>query len=98
VWTTRKAESFAKNWKKEHPLCADCSSKHGEPVYYKWYQLEFDHVGPKRVTLGYARQLRTLTEDELRREIAMCDIVCRNCHAERTYQRRVQKRLEKRAG
>lgn len=60
----------------------------GAPVFYPWYQLEFDHVGPKTWTLGHSRHIRSLTEAELRREIAMCDLVCANCHREREYQRR----------
>ena len=97
TWTTRQAEGLAKRWKEEHP-CVDCSERAGEPVFYPSYMLEFDHVGPKRLTLGYSRSLRGLSEDELRQEIAMCDVVCRNCHAQRTHDRRMVKRLQKHEG
>lgn len=95
MWTTRKAEHFARNWKASHP-CVDCSEKAGQPVFWPPYVMEFDHVGTKRLTIGYSRQIRRLTEADLRIEIAMCDVVCRNCHAERTHQRLVQRRLAKR--
>jgi hypothetical protein len=59
--------------------------------------MEFDHVpGMKRITLGYSRELRKLTEDEIRVEISRCDLVCRNCHAEREAQRRALRRMQKR--
>jgi ribosomal protein L34E len=89
IWSTRKSEHFAKDWKAAHP-CADCGKQ------YPSYVMEFDHIGPKRLTLGYSRHLRKLSEEELRIEIAMCDVVCRNCHAERTHQRLIAKRLAKR--
>src|SRR5215469_18652866 len=80
-WTTRRAEQFVREWKASH-CCSDCGN------FYPPYVMEFDHVAPKRITLGYSREIRKLSEMELRYEMAMCDVVCRNCHALRTHQRR----------
>jgi hypothetical protein len=64
--------------------CADCGQS------FRYYVMQFDHrvdetkcfniadaMGPKRV--GKARLLA---------EIAKCDVVCANCHCERTHRRR----------
>ena len=61
--------------------CSDCG------VQYPYYVMQFDHVrGEKKFNIGqgWNNSIQALTE-----EIAKCDIVCANCHAERTYQRLV---------
>lgn len=93
TWTTREAERFVRTWKEQHP-CSDCSDKAGQPVFYPSYQMEFDHVAGKRITLGYSRDLRKLNEEEIRIEISRCDLVCRNCHAEREHARRAARRMQ----
>jgi len=65
--------------------CADCGG------HYRYYQKEFDHPpGTKVYNLG--THGRKLTEIMLRIEMAKCDVVCKNCHAERTHKRQTQKR------
>ena len=44
-WTQRKAVQVMQDWKGCHP-CADCK------IQYKYYQMEFDHLGKKTCTLG----------------------------------------------
>jgi len=61
--------------------CADCRQSYGTHV------MQFDHVrGEKLLAIGSAtariKNLKALYE-----EIAKCEVVCANCHAERTYQR-----------
>lgn len=59
--------------------CMDCG------IQYPTYIMDFDHVrGVKRFYIGGAagRSLKTLGE-----EIAKCDVVCSNCHRERTHRR-----------
>lgn len=60
--------------------CADCDGR------YPYYVMQFDHldrsdkkfnIGQIGPTIGMARVLN---------EIAKCDVVCANCHAERTHQ------------
>lgn len=61
--------------------CTDCDIK------YPYYVMEFDHLRDKqftfsrRKTLGKGRQ--TILD-----EASKCEVVCSNCHKERTYQRR----------
>ena len=61
--------------------CMDCG------VWYPYHIMQFDHRDPdkKDFTLGgySARALQKVKD-----EIAKCDIVCSNCHADRSYKRR----------
>ena len=65
--------------------CMDCG------VCYPFWIMQFDHRDPdkKDFTLGgySARALQKVKD-----EIAKCDIVCANCHADRTHKRREEKR------
>jgi len=59
--------------------CADCG------VQYPPYVMQFDHVrGEKLFNIGTAvaqgRSVKTIMT-----EVAKCDVVCANCHAERTW-------------
>jgi hypothetical protein len=60
--------------------CADCG------VHYPYYVMDFDHrEGEDK--LANVTRLRYMSEDTLRAEIAKCDVVCANCHRERTWKR-----------
>lgn len=64
--------------------CADCGNT------YPPYVMQFDHVrGAKLFNLADAvnrgRSLASIQE-----EIDKCEVVCANCHATRTYNRRMQ--------
>lgn len=61
--------------------CTDCHET------FEWFIMEFDHVperGPKRfnITDGCVDRL------DFKLELAKCDLVCANCHARRTYNRK----------
>ena len=60
--------------------CADCG------VRYPYYVMHFDHLGaePKLFNLGRAGARAWAS---IQAEIAKCDVVCANCHAERTFRR-----------
>lgn len=60
--------------------CADCT------VEYPYYVMQFDHLDNKEFNIANFRATWSLKR--LLAEIAKCDVVCANCHAERTYQRR----------
>lgn len=64
---------------KEVP-CADCG------VQYGYWMMQFDHVSGEKLgnisTFVSNRQFTKAWE-----EIAKCEVVCANCHANRTYQR-----------
>ena len=62
--------------------CTDCG------IQYPYYVMQFDHVperGPKLFTLTKSQCNRSLKS--IKAEIAKCDLVCANCHFERTHQR-----------
>lgn len=62
--------------------CADCG------VQYPYYVMQFDHLGDKEFNVGNVGP--TGSRLRLLKEIEKCDVVCANCHAERTHQRRHQ--------
>lgn len=65
---------------KDQP-CADCR------IQYPYYVMQFDHVrGEKKFNLGGGWNNSV---ESIKEEIEKCDVVCANCHAERTYQRMV---------
>lgn len=68
--------------------CADCG------IQYPYYVMDFDHRDGevKLVNLGNAR---SMTRPQILKEIAKCDVVCSNCHRERTYQREIKKQYIK---
>lgn len=81
-WTTRKAVKLIYEAKEKTP-CSDCGK-----IFHPC-QTEFDHVpgrGPKLFNLGI-REARAFDELSIRREMAKCDLVCRNCHAMRGWKR-----------
>ena len=62
--------------------CTDCHRQ------YPYYVMDLDHVrGTKVINLGLAIA-RGYSERAIHEEIAKCDVVCANCHRERTYQRK----------
>lgn len=62
---------------KEVP-CADCG------VAYPYYVMDFDHLRNKSFLLSRAKRKGRKV---LQEEIAKCEVVCANCHRERTHQR-----------
>jgi hypothetical protein len=67
---------------KENASCKDCGNK------YPHYVMQFDHLKDKRFNIGSRTSVSRLT---LLTEIEKCEIVCANCHAKRTYERRNSK-------
>lgn len=65
--------------------CKDCGIK------YPPYVMEFDHLTEKSFTISKEVDMHTL--EELEKEVAKCEVVCSNCHKERTHRRRVAKTL-----
>lgn len=61
--------------------CLDCG------VEYPYYVMDFDHVrGEKSFNISVAAQKR-FNIVKIVEEIAKCDVVCSNCHRERTFNR-----------
>ena len=64
--------------------CADCGGR------YPAHILEFDHVrGDKRAAVSELAALPA-SPHTLREEMAKCEVVCANCHRDRTHRRRQQ--------
>ena len=62
---------------KDRP-CADCGIK------YPYYVMDFDHGHDKSFTIAEWRTARK-GRIQVLAEIAKCDVLCANCHRERTY-------------
>jgi hypothetical protein len=61
--------------------CMDC----GET--YPPYVMDFDHRGEDPKTFNISHGVYSQSLKAVKVEIAKCDIVCANCHRERTFQR-----------
>lgn len=58
--------------------CADCGQQ------YPPYVMDFDHLGDKLFNISAAHSSPT---QKVLNEIEKCEVVCSNCHRERTYRR-----------
>lgn len=65
---------------KEDTPCTDCNQN------YPYYVMQFDHISGVKV--HHVSQMIQRGWQPLKDEIAKCEIVCSNCHAERTHRRR----------
>jgi len=72
---------------KDNKPCSDCKRE------FRYYVLDFDHVGEKSFLISTAAKAGVSLE-RIAAEIAKCDIVCANCHRERTFKRLVEKNDE----
>lgn len=64
---------------KDGALCVDCRLPH------PFYRLDFDHV--RGVKLFNVSLVGGRTRKQIDEEIAKCDLVCANCHRDRTFNR-----------
>ena len=65
---------------KQRP-CTDCG------IQYQPWQMTFDHL-PGTIKLANVAQLHVLAgRAGILEEVAKCEVVCFNCHADRTYRR-----------
>ncbi len=78
----RTIVAFIQQAKEDKP-CADCN------IVYPYYVMDFDHVrGIKVCNLSRARDYN-LSLEAVQAEIDKCDLVCANCHRERSFKRQV---------
>lgn len=63
---------------KEKP-CADCG------VQYPYYVMQFDHLDGHEKSYDLSDKGRSWSS--ISREAAKCEVVCANCHAERSFRR-----------
>lgn len=67
-------------WELKNKPCVDCKRK------FKPWQMQFDHRG-EDVKVNRVSQMITHSWQKILDEIAKCDLVCANCHADRSYLR-----------
>lgn len=68
--------------------CEDCG------ISYPYYVMDFDHREDEIKEFGL-NEITQKAINSLKREIAKCDVVCANCHRERTHQRRLKRIMKK---
>ena len=73
--------------------CTDCKKK------YPYYVMDFDHIGPTRKRMNVSTMVgKGYDKEPIQKEIDKCELVCSNCHRERTYRRRIGKKRTKTNG
>jgi transposase len=80
---TRDGRSKVRKYLQEYKAgkkCADCGEN------YPYWILEFDHLRDKKFTIGQFSS-KTVDLTIIKEEIEKCDIVCSNCHRNRTFNR-----------
>jgi L-lysine 2,3-aminomutase len=60
-------------------------------VSYPYYVMDFDHRDPAKKKDGVATLVKKGNVKRLLEEIDKCDVVCSNCHRERTHAPQVLK-------
>ena len=70
---------YIKNIKEATP-CLDCGKK------YPYYVMHFDHIYDKNGSVSDLSRASSSIE-RIQKEIDNCELVCANCHAERTFSR-----------
>ena len=82
-----KLRTYVADFKAATP-CYDCGQS------FPFYKLEFDHVwGEKEFNISEAG-VSVNSFPRVKAEIAKCVVVCRNCHAERTFRRNLPTNAE----
>ena len=59
--------------------CMDCS------IEYPYYVMQFDHRDPSLKSFTISDNIDQKSLEQLVNEARKCDVVCANCHAERTW-------------
>ena len=79
-----RAQRRAQAWKlaelRDRP-CIDCSGR------FLPFVMEFDHRDPTAKSFEITRMLGHSGIERILAEVAKCDIVCANCHRDRTFRR-----------
>lgn len=73
-----KLKDEVRKLKQETP-CSDCG------IRYPYYVMDFDHLEDKEYNVSHLLQFAS--KNLVEKEIKKCEIVCSNCHRERTHKR-----------
>lgn len=68
---------------KESKICMDCGKK------YPYYVMDFDHRNKDEKKFCISTHTGKRGRNVILAEIEKCDLVCSNCHRERSHQRKV---------
>lgn len=72
-------KEYVKALKEGNP-CTDCGK------FYPYYVMHFDHIYDKNGSISDLSRASSSIE-RIQKEIDNCELVCANCHAERTFSR-----------
>jgi hypothetical protein len=75
-----KSKEFVRTCKKGKP-CIDCGNQ------FPFYVMDYDHVRGKKILDVSAMVAKGRSCRKIAAEIEKCDLICANCHRERTFQR-----------
>ena len=73
---------YVRQYKESNP-CKDCGK------YYAYWIMDLDHLENKTFNVS-AHRHHTKSLDTVKKEIEKCDLVCANCHRDRTYSRLIK--------
>ena len=80
--SAQRLKLLSVTWKAKDVPCTDCGIK------YAPYVMDFDHVrGIKSYNVS-SMVNKGVSVKNIEAEISKCEVVCSNCHRERTYKRR----------
>lgn len=65
---------------KDNQPCVDCGDR------YPYYVMDFDHLHSKKLNPSYIPKMGWCME-RIQEELDKCELVCSNCHRERTHKR-----------
>ena len=77
-----KIRAYIQDYKQSHS-CTDCKEN------YPYWMMDFDHLGDKKFNISNF-QTKNTTLKAIQNEIQKCDVVCANCHRNRTYLRLIK--------
>lgn len=61
--------------------CKDCR------LFHPYWRMHFDHLDGKQKLFNIANSFHSVSAERLSKEIEKCEVVCANCHADRTHKR-----------
>ena len=78
----RSITNFIRQYKIDNNVCTDCKISH------PYWRLEFDHLpGSDKEIIVSRIHVHGWSQDRILSEIAKCELVCSNCHRDRTHTR-----------
>lgn len=78
-----EARAWVRELKESNP-CQDCG------ISYPWYVMDFDHVRGEKFDNVSKLLANAAAKSKIQAEIDKCELVCSNCHRERTFSRSVK--------